>query len=258
MAGSDYVNDGARIGKDGASTITWQAVCDGSVIDWLKADEVIFSANAVSGAHAPDPESFKLQWRNVSDGGTFADLVTGSGELRAGTSAGCITNTDPVGSQDGCGTGTMSDSEEVENESPLQTASLTGTTDDHIEMQFCVDFINALDEKQYEFQLYSVTASIALGAFTPKITTIALTYKIDGITKDKDGTALGSCHTFLVKDNLDDTYTYKAYQLSNSSTGAYSFTGLVDNDANYQVIAWKDDTPHVFDVTDHILTPVAE
>jgi len=85
-----------------------------------------------------------------------------------------------------------------------------------------------------------------------------ITYKLEGITKDNAGSALGSCHTFLVKDNGDNTFTYKAYLLSNSSTGAYSFTGLVDNDPNYQVISWKDDTPHVFDVTDYELTPVSE
>lgn len=85
----------------------------------------------------------------------------------------------------------------------------------------------------------------------------SITYKLDGITKDKDGVALGSCLCFLVKDNGDNTFTWLDYQLSNGS-GVYSFTGISDNDAAYQVIAWKDDTPHVFDVTDHVLQPVAE
>ena len=87
---------------------------------------------------------------------------------------------------------------------------------------------------------------------------ISATYKLEGITKDKDGVALGSCKCFLVKDNGDDTYQFIAYQLSNAVTGAYSFIGILDNDPNYQVIAWKDDTPHVFDVTDHDLTPEVE
>ena len=91
-----------------------------------------------------------------------------------------------------------------------------------------------------------------------KVSVSTGTYKLEGITKDSTGAALGSCHCFLVKDNGDDTFTYKDYQLSNVSTGAYSFTGLTDNDASYQVIAWKDDSPHVFDVTDWVLQPVAE
>ena len=87
---------------------------------------------------------------------------------------------------------------------------------------------------------------------------ITITYKIEGITKDNAGSALGECKCFLVKDNGDDTYTPIAYQLSNVSTGAYSFTGLTDGSSVYQVIAWKDDSPHVMDVTDHVLVPVAE
>lgn len=77
-------------------------------------------------------------------------------------------------------------------------------------------------------------------------------YTVSGITKDKNGTALGSCHCFLCKDNLDNTITYRQYILSNVTTGAYSFT-VYDDDAQYFIISWKDDTPHVFDVTDHVL-----
>ena len=172
MAGSDYDIDGGRIGIDGASSIGWVAACNTSSIAWNKANQAIIAANALSDSHTPASESFKLQWRNKSDSGTFADLVTGSGELRAGTSAGCITNGDAVASQDGCGTGTMSNSEEVENETPLQTASIAGTQNNHIETQWCVDFNNALDGKEYEFQLYSVTESASSGVFTgPTITT---------------------------------------------------------------------------------------
>lgn len=85
-----------------------------------------------------------------------------------------------------------------------------------------------------------------------------VSYKLEGTTYDKDASALGSCLCFLFKDNQDDTLTFVDYVLSNASTGAYSFTGLEDNDAQYLVIAWKDDSPHVFDVTDHVLQPVTE
>lgn len=87
---------------------------------------------------------------------------------------------------------------------------------------------------------------------------VAVSYKLERYTKDKNDDVLGSCPCFLVKDNGDDTYSFIAYQLSNAVTGLVSFTGLGDNDPAYQIIAWKDDTPHVFDVTDHNLTPVIE
>lgn len=84
------------------------------------------------------------------------------------------------------------------------------------------------------------------------------TYKLEGITKDNSGSALGSCQTYLVLDNGDDTFGFIDFQTSNVASGAYSFTGLQASGPDYLVIAWKDDTPHVFDATDYVLTPVAE
>jgi len=169
---SDYTLDGGRVGLDGASSITWQEVCDTSVVDWVKTNKAIIAATCYSESHSPASESFKLRWRNATDGGSFADLVTGSGELRAGASAGCITNTDPVGDECGCATYSVTDSEEVENETPLQTASLAATgKDTNIETQWCVDFSNALDGKEYEFELYSVTDGSSLGTLSCSVTT---------------------------------------------------------------------------------------
>lgn len=90
------------------------------------------------------------------------------------------------------------------------------------------------------------------------IKAIGISYKLEGITYDKNGSVLGSCKCFLFKDNQDNTLTYVDYALSDAGTGAYSFTGLGDNDAQYIVVAWKDDSPHVFDVTDYVLQPVVE
>lgn len=81
-------------------------------------------------------------------------------------------------------------------------------------------------------------------------------YKMEGVTKDISGSTLGTCECFLFKKS-GSTATYVAYDQSNSS-GDYSFTGLGDNDSTYFVVAWKDDTPHVMDTTDHVLQPVAE
>lgn len=87
---------------------------------------------------------------------------------------------------------------------------------------------------------------------------LGITYKLEGTTKDNDGNALGSCDCFLNKLNGDGSATPVDYVESNVSTGAYSFTGIGDNDADYFVIAWKDNTPHIFDATDYVLTPVIE
>lgn len=85
-----------------------------------------------------------------------------------------------------------------------------------------------------------------------------VTYKLEGITYDKDGSPLGSCDCYLYKDNLDNTITFKAYIVSNAVTGAYSFTGISDNDAQYLVVFINDTGTNRFDVTDHVLQPVVE
>ena len=84
--------------------------------------------------------------------------------------------------------------------------------------------------------------------------TVTTSYTLSGVTKDKDGATLASCKCFLVKDNLDQTLSFIDYALSDGS-GNYEFVGVPDTDAQYIVVAWKDDSPHVFDVTDHVLQP---
>jgi hypothetical protein len=82
-------------------------------------------------------------------------------------------------------------------------------------------------------------------------------YKLEGTTYDKNGSTLASCKCLLIKDNQDNTCSVIDYTTSDGS-GDYSFTDLEDNDAQYIVMAWKDDSPHVFDVTDHVLQPVTQ
>jgi hypothetical protein len=174
LAGSDYSVTNNRVGLDGVSSITWQIACDGDPPDitgWDTANKAIISVFFQSTVHNPDPESFNPRWRNVTDSGSFATLVTGSGELRAGTSAGAITNGDPVGGSAGCQT--TEDDEEVENESPLLSKSFDMSQNAYGEIQFCVDFSNALTGKEYEFELYSNSAGASCGTLSITITTAA-------------------------------------------------------------------------------------
>lgn len=95
------------------------------------------------------------------------------------------------------------------------------------------------------------------GAFRMGYSAVA-TYKMEGVTKDKDGDPLASCECYLYKLNVGETdATFIAHDQSDGS-GNYSFTGIEDDDAKYFVVAWKDDTPHVFDCTDHVLVPIEE
>lgn len=88
------------------------------------------------------------------------------------------------------------------------------------------------------------------------ITNGAAGYTIEGITKDKYGAVLVSCEVALFKEvgGTPPTYAFADSVISDGSTGAYSFT-VFENPAKFMVYSIKDDTPHVFDVTDNVLTP---
>lgn len=173
MGAPEYITNGTRIGEDGAGVITWDEACDVSKTGWVKTNKAIVSVDCQSGTHTPPDDSFQLRWRNLTDSpaGAFNTLITGSGELRAGTSAGAISNTDPVGDPQNCPADTIDASEEVENETPLQSASLVASQNDQIETQWCVDMSNALDGKEYQFALWNVDDNESCGTCVPTITT---------------------------------------------------------------------------------------
>jgi len=83
---------------------------------------------------------------------------------------------------------------------------------------------------------------------------LIVNYKIEGVTYDKNESALANCNLLLIKDNQDDTFTVVDHTTSDGS-GNYLFENIPDTDPQYQVYAWKDDSPHVMDVTDHVLLP---
>lgn len=80
------------------------------------------------------------------------------------------------------------------------------------------------------------------------------TYGISGATYDKNGDPLGSCTVSLFKHAGSGVFSYVGTTTSHATTGAYSFT-TEDNDAAYMVVAFKANTPHVFDVSDYNLQP---
>ncbi len=119
-----------------------------------------------------------------------------------------------------------------------------------------VEFTQVLSSestKYSELVVYSVVESTKYSEIQ-----VYVTYKLEGVTYDKDEVILGSVDCYLYKDNGDNTVTFKNHVVSNVSTGAYTFTGILDNDVAYFVVFIKDDTPHVMDVTDHVLQPVLE
>ncbi len=77
---------------------------------------------------------------------------------------------------------------------------------------------------------------------------------VAGITKDKDGNALGSCTVYLFRDNGNSTATFIAATTSNAVTGAYSFTQFAGS--TYFVVAFLAGATPVMDTTDRTLVAV--
>jgi len=80
-------------------------------------------------------------------------------------------------------------------------------------------------------------------------------YTLVGVTKNNAGSVLGSMVLSLFKSKGSGVFEYVATTTSDAGTGAYTFTVNNDNAANFMVYGIKEDSPHVFDATDFVLTP---
>ena len=108
-----------------------------------------------------------------------------------------------------------------------------------------------LEDYDYNATYYQNYSSVAMFVIAPAETSRT----ISGVTKDKDGSALGSVVVSLFKDKGSGIYEYVDTATSHAATGAYSFTLYNDADAKFMVMGRKDDSPHVFDASDPVLTP---
>lgn len=111
----------------------------------------------------------------------------------------------------------------------------------------------------YPFPSFFPTAFAASGdemgslAFTI-LPAASTTYTVAGVTYDADGEILGSCQVSLFRHRGSGVFEYVDTQVSNASTGAYSFT-VPEDSANFMAVAHKSGSPNVFDVTDLNLDP---
>jgi len=234
---------------------------DIDAMEWPRTNDFILATQVASSTKVQD-RRYKLRWRDVTDSGTFADVAS-TGEISYTATTVLVDGATLVVGNKLC-TGVPPATywydgleSEGDNELPDSPDEYDLYADEYTEFQWALDCSSADFSHYYEFELYEITNGVAIGTALCRLRTDHAMYKLEGVTKDKDGNVKGTCECFLCKDNQDNTCTYEAYDQSDGS-GNYSFTGLKNNDAAYFVISWKDDTPHVFDVTDHILQPVLD
>jgi len=246
------IADANRVNKSGGDNT--------DAMEWPRINDFILATQVT----APDKvieRRYKLRWRDYTDSGTFADVAS-TGEISYSATTVLVDGATLIESNKLCAgapAGTWWDGLESEGDNELPDSPDTYDLyyGEYTEFQWALDCSSADFEHYYEFELYEITNGVAIGTALSDVRTKYATYKLEGVTKDKDGNVKGTCECFLCKDNGDNTCTYVGYEQSDGS-GNYSFTGLENNDAAYFVISWKDDTPHVFDVTDHVLQPILE
>jgi len=141
---------GSRIAN---ATRVWQATEDVGKTDWDKALDFIL-ATAIETSKGPLAYAYKLQWRNKTDGGSFAD-VGSTGDITYSATTDLVDGDDLLTGEAGCtGDGTWQDGLESEGDNLLPDSGTYSLADEYwSELHWALDCSNALDSKEYEFQL---------------------------------------------------------------------------------------------------------
>lgn len=157
-----------------------------AVTGWTKTNDFIvaIALESPSGADSPNV-NYRVEWRNKTDGGTFA-ILSSTGELRLGATDLVEGNSLDSGEAictavNGVTYVAGSPNGGIEKETGATfTMGDDSTVNMWAEVQISVDASNALDSKEYEFQVYDVDNSVALG---PSLATI--TMEAGGVTNYK-------------------------------------------------------------------------
>ncbi|MFX1300369.1 MAG: hypothetical protein ACFFDE_05445 [Promethearchaeota archaeon] len=146
------------------------AADDTDVTDYNKAYELIVVAQ-IDEEKGPWEAQYSLQWRDVTDEGSFADLAA-TGEIKWGTATDLQNGNAVVIGEKAC-TNTPSgsswqDGEEVEGTAVCDSINLGDEY--YTEIHFAVNPNDAEAGHEYEFQLYDSTNSAAIGVLLAGIT----------------------------------------------------------------------------------------
>ena len=148
---------------------------DGNVVDWVKANEIIL-ATLISTSKGPIARQYRLHWRNVSDGGSFAQVAHAGGEVEWALDSETVLSDGfflLLGSKLCSATvGTWQDGSESTEDNILPDGTTYSLADEYYtEFQWGLSLDNALDGKQYEFELYDITEGVVIGTCGAQITT---------------------------------------------------------------------------------------
>jgi len=159
------------------SNKVWQYVMKTA---WTKTDDFIL-ATRIYGSKGAYNFAYKLKWRNVTDGGVFAD-VGATGEISFSADTVLVNGQAlPIGSKicDEQGSGakaifTWQDGLESEGDNILPDSGTYSLADEYYtELQWALSCDDAHDEDEYEFALFELTNGTSIGTCLTSITMAA-------------------------------------------------------------------------------------
>jgi hypothetical protein len=250
-----WSNDGA-----GAGARDWIVEADVSIIDHPLTISLILATSWDSDDMTATDGDFQLQWRNITDTGSWT-VLTGSGEVAWASDTDLVNDNAVVVAEelgvDGCSGVVVAHVDGVEREGANAITLTDVASDQHLDLHWALSFDGADGGDQYEFRCVETGTSNSYGTMANKIT-VGAVGNIAGVTKDKSGGVLVSCYVAVFEKveggGPPHNYVFKQSTTSDGATGAYNFSNLLIN-KEYFVYAVKEDSPHVFDATDDVLTP---
>jgi len=251
-----WANDGA-----GQGSRDWAAAIDIDIPEQPISDPLILATSWDSDDMNTISGDFEVQFRNLTDAGSFA-IMTGATEIAWSSSTDLINGNAVIAAEElgqtNCSGKGPSRIDGVERSGANAIAQSSIASKDSFDLQWAIDFSGATVDKEYEFRIVETGTSNVYATLAGTVITVTVG-DLTGITKDNDGVALGSCFVALFKKTEGGgpphDYVFVSSQTSNASTGAYTFSNQPIA-REYFVYSIKEDTPHVFDATDDVLTPV--
>jgi hypothetical protein len=203
--------------------------------------------------------TFKIQWRNISDAGSWTDLAS-TGEIKWGSTSDLVDDAslasaayaDSPSSIDCVAKGWTVESPTSQEVEGANGKTMTVSDDDLHEIHWAIalDSADAANADQYEFRVTDTSSSV-IGTGIGKLN-VFVPGKIDGTTKNatRSSAVGGVTVSAFVSDGAGSDAKPEgalvSQVVSHASTGVYSLTGLASG-IKYFLHFYKDDTADVSD-----------
>jgi len=235
----------------GGATRNWLAAIETSV-QMTTAQQLILACNFDGDdMNIATNATFKIQWRNVSDAGSWTDLGT-TGDIRYASSSLQMTNNAALVTAESACNGTCANCTgkgwtvfDVGSKERVNANGITQTVDDDewFELQWAVDlsFADGLNGDEYEFRV-TQSDNTVIGTGLGKIT-VVVAGKIDLVTRNEDRSAVeGSVKvTAYLSDGGSPAQPIGEPITSGTSNGSgvLSLTGNIASGEDYILVGGK-------------------